>query len=91
MVLFQPGRLGDIELPNRLVMAPLARARSLEPSREPPQRVVTYYSQRATAGLIISESGHVAADSVSRWPRSHCGCQKDDQERLHGFSGAVTR
>ncbi len=66
MVLFQPGRLGDIELPNRLVMAPLARARSLEPSREPPEHVVTYYRQRATAGLIISESGHVAADSVSR-------------------------
>jgi N-ethylmaleimide reductase len=66
MVLLEPGRLGDFELPNRLIMAPLARARSLEPNREPPERVVTYYRQRATAGLIISEAGHVAADSVSR-------------------------
>jgi N-ethylmaleimide reductase len=66
MVLFKLGRLGDFELPNRLIMAPLARARSLEPNREPPERVVTYYRQRATAGLIISEAGHVAADSVSR-------------------------
>jgi N-ethylmaleimide reductase len=66
MALFRSGRLGDFELPNRLIMAPLARARSLEPNREPPERVVTYYRQRATAGLIISEAGHVAADSVSR-------------------------
>jgi N-ethylmaleimide reductase len=47
-------------------MAPLARARSKEPEREPIERVVAYYRQRASAGLIISESAHVSPFSVSR-------------------------
>ncbi|WP_437883998.1 alkene reductase [Pseudomonas sp. LRF_L74] len=66
MSLFQPGQLGELELANRLVMAPLGRARSDERSREPLPRVATYYSQRASAGLIVSEATHVAAESVSR-------------------------
>lgn len=47
-------------------MAPLGRARAHEATREPTPTVVRYYSQRATAGLLISEATHVSPDSVSR-------------------------
>lgn len=66
MSLFASTRIGSLELPNRIVMAPLGRARSEEPTREPLPRVVTYYTQRASAGLIVSEATHVSPDSVSR-------------------------
>jgi N-ethylmaleimide reductase len=66
MSLFAPIRLGSLELPNRVVMAPLGRARAHVERREPTDSVVAYYVQRASAGLIISEATHVAFDSVSR-------------------------
>ncbi len=66
MPLQQDGRLGNIVTPNRIVMAPLGRARNSDPGREPVLRSVTYYVQRASAGLIISEATHVSASSVSR-------------------------
>ncbi|GAH03889.1 unnamed protein product, partial [marine sediment metagenome] len=46
--------IGPYQLPNRIFMAPLGRQRS--PQRQPNDLVVTYYTQRASAGLIISES-----------------------------------
>lgn len=66
MSLFEPIQVGALTLPNRVVMAPLGRARANVESREPTDSVVTYYRQRVTAGLIVSEATHVAADSVSR-------------------------
>jgi N-ethylmaleimide reductase len=66
MSLFSPVRIGALDLPNRVVMAPLGRARADAARREPTESVVAYYVQRATAGLIISEATHVAIDSVSR-------------------------
>jgi N-ethylmaleimide reductase len=66
MSLFQRIRVGALELPNRIVMAPLGRARAHAESRAPTSSVVTYYAQRATAGLIVSEATHVSRDSVSR-------------------------
>jgi N-ethylmaleimide reductase len=64
--LFEPFRLGALELPNRIVMAPLGRARAHVDTREPLPRASTYYVQRATAGLIVSEATHVSVESVSR-------------------------
>jgi len=64
--LFEAGRIGAIDTANRIVMAPLGRARNADPSREALARSVTYYVQRATAGLIISEATHVSEFSVSR-------------------------
>ncbi|GAA5228421.1 alkene reductase [Paeniglutamicibacter antarcticus] len=54
MNLFSPLTLGDLELPNRLVMAPLTRSRS-RIDGVPNDDVVEYYRQRASMGLIISE------------------------------------
>jgi 2,4-dienoyl-CoA reductase-like NADH-dependent reductase (Old Yellow Enzyme family) len=53
MKLLAPARMGDLALANRIVMAPLGRARAQEPSREQLPRAVTYYSQRASAGLLL--------------------------------------
>jgi N-ethylmaleimide reductase len=51
--IFDPVKFGDIELANRIVMAPLTRNRS--PKATPNDLNVTYYEQRATAGLLITE------------------------------------
>ena len=66
MALFQPGRIGSLDVPNRIVMAPLGRARNQVETRAPQDRAVTYYRQRASAALIISEATHVSPASVSR-------------------------
>ncbi|MDT0449659.1 alkene reductase [Streptomyces hesseae] len=52
--LFQPTRLGPLQLPNRLVMAPLTRNRA-GADGVPGALMATYYAQRASAGLIIAE------------------------------------
>jgi N-ethylmaleimide reductase len=53
-MLFSPMTLGELELPNRLVMAPLTRVRSGKDGIPGPL-VVEYYRQRASLGLIVSE------------------------------------
>ena len=60
--LFQPIRIGDIELANRVVMAPLTRCRADEPAGDVPGSAmnIDYYRQRSNAGLIISEGTQVA-------------------------------
>jgi N-ethylmaleimide reductase len=52
--LFDPITIGDIALSNRIVMAPLTRNRS--PGAVPNTLNATYYEQRATAGLLITEA-----------------------------------
>ncbi|MET0794714.1 MAG: alkene reductase [Polyangiaceae bacterium] len=64
--LFEAMCVGALTLPNRIVMAPLGRARADAQNREPTPSVVAYYVQRATAGLIISEATHISPNSVSR-------------------------
>lgn len=53
--LFEPLKIGSLVLPNRIIMAPLTRARAGE-HRIPNDLMATYYAQRATAGLILSEA-----------------------------------
>ncbi|UVK51502.1 alkene reductase [Mesorhizobium sp. AR02] len=79
--LFDPLRAGDLALANRIVMAPLTRNRS--PNAVPGDLSVTYYSQRATAGLIVTEAtaishqgqgyanvpGLYGADQLAGWKR----------------------
>ena len=58
--LFTPLQLGDLTLANRVVMAPLTRMRSKQPGNIPWELNATYYAQRASAGLIISEATQVS-------------------------------
>ncbi len=57
--LFDPVRLGEVSLANRIVMAPMTRTRAA-PGRVPNDLMRLYYAQRATAGLIISEATSVS-------------------------------
>ena len=58
--MFTPVKLGAIELKNRLVMAPLTRMRAID-GDVPHPLAKTYYAQRASAGLIISEATQISA------------------------------
>ncbi|MFD4432495.1 alkene reductase, partial [Nocardia sp. NPDC058497] len=55
--LFERSRLGDLVLPNRVVMAPMSRVRAAAGGLATPS-MASYYAQRATAGLIVSEGTH---------------------------------
>ncbi len=59
-VLFQPYLMGDLALPNRVLMSPLTRARSTQPGDIPNDMNAHYYQQRAGAGLIFSEATQVS-------------------------------
>jgi N-ethylmaleimide reductase len=60
--LFSPVALGDVQLANRVVMAPLTRMRSGE-AGVPGDLVVEHYAQRASAGLIITEGTYPSTES----------------------------
>ncbi len=66
MALFNPARLGDLNLPNRILLAPLGRGRNDPGTRSPQERSAIYYRQRASAGLLISEATHISPGTVSR-------------------------
>jgi len=57
--IFSPYNLGDLTLPNRMVMAPMTRNRADE-NGVPRPMMATYYAQRATAGLIVTEATQVS-------------------------------
>jgi len=57
--LFTPLRIGAVDVPNRILMAPLTRMRA-GPGRVPTPLMATYYSQRASAGLIVTEATAVS-------------------------------
>lgn len=61
--LLKPFKLGNIELPNRIVMAPLTRRRAGEDRAPTPMNAV-YYAQRATAGLMISEATQISPQGL---------------------------
>lgn len=58
-IMFTPVTLGSIELKNRLVMAPLTRMRAIA-GDVPNPLAKTYYAQRASAGLIITEATQIS-------------------------------
>ncbi len=66
--LFQPLTLGAIAIPNRVIMAPLTRGRA-GTSRIPNDLMVEYYTQRAGAGLIISEATQISHQATG-WAQS---------------------
>ena len=57
-VLFTKLKFGRVTLPNRIVMSPMTRSRADE-NFAPPAMSVTYYTQRASAGLIIAGSTNI--------------------------------
>ncbi len=62
--LFDPITIGELHLNNRVLMAPLTRARAVGGGRVPNALMAEYYAQRASAGLILSEATAVAPQGV---------------------------
>ena len=62
--LLTPYCMGSLELPNRVVMAPMTRNRGDNPENKATDLVARYYAQRASAGLIISEGTFVSRQAV---------------------------
>lgn len=62
--LFDPITIGDLRLPNRILMAPLTRNRSSGDGRVPNELMRDYYVQRASAGAIIAEATSVTPAGV---------------------------
>ncbi|HEY9204911.1 MAG TPA: alkene reductase [Candidatus Methanoperedens sp.] len=87
-------KLGDIELPNRMVMAPMTRCRAIE-RNVPNPLAVTYYAQRASAGLIITEGSQVSPQGIGyvRTPGIHSPEQvagwKKVTDAIHRAGGKV--
>jgi len=74
--LFEPTRLGPYDLDHRLVMAPMTRSRAND-EHVPPDTAITYYRQRASASLIITEATHTHPEGVG-YPNTP-GIHTDDQ------------
>lgn len=61
--LFSQYQMGDLTLPNRIVMAPMTRSRAGD-ADVPVSLMVTYYIQRASAGMIITEGSQVSPQGM---------------------------
>ena len=75
-MLLEPFQLGDLNLKNRVVLAPMTRARAGE-ERLPNALMAEYYTQRASAGLIITEATVVSEQGIG-WPNTP-GIYSDEQ------------
>ncbi|MFL6857617.1 MAG: alkene reductase [Allosphingosinicella sp.] len=64
--LFEPIRLGALLCPNRIVMAPMTRARATR-DHVPTELMAAYYAQRASAGLILTEATGISREGLG-WP-----------------------
>ena len=92
--LFDPIKLGAIEAPNRILMAPLTRGRATR-EHVPTDIMKTYYAQRAGAGLIISEATGISRQGLG-WPFAP-GLWSEDQveawkpvtESVHEAGGRI--
>jgi N-ethylmaleimide reductase len=58
--LLSPFQSAALDLPNRVCMAPMTRGRADNPDHVPPALEVEYYTQRASAGLLITEGTHIS-------------------------------
>ncbi len=94
MKLFEKYKLGDIELQNRMAMSPMTRSRAVEGNVPNPLSAI-YYSQRAKAGLIISEASQVSTQGVGyiRTPGIYSPEQvegwKDVTRAVHDAGGKI--
>jgi 2,4-dienoyl-CoA reductase-like NADH-dependent reductase (Old Yellow Enzyme family) len=92
--LFDPINLGDLTLPNRIIMAPLTRARA-DAVRVPNALMAEYYVQRASAGLIISEATSVTpmgvgyADTPGLWSEEQVAGWKLVTNAVHKAGGRI--
>src|SRR5258707_321504 len=92
--LHDPIRIGDWELPNRVIMAPLTRCRASE-GRVPNDLMRQYYQQRAGAGLIISEATSISPmgggypNTPGIWSQEQIAGWKRVTDGVHSAGGQI--
>ena len=92
--LFDPIRLGAIAAPNRILMAPLTRARA-DRAAVPTPIMAEYYAQRASAGLIISEATGISRlglgwpNAPGLWSDAQVEAWKPVTQAVHGAGGRI--
>jgi N-ethylmaleimide reductase len=92
--LFTPHQLADLTLRNRLVMAPMTRSRASEDGVPLPV-VATYYAQRATAALILTESNNVSPmaigsiDTTGLYSVAQTDGWRDVVDAVHAAGGLI--
>ena len=93
--LLAPLQLGDLHLPNRIVMAPLTRARAVGADRVPNALMARHYAQRAGFGLILSEATAVTpqgvgyADTPGLWSEAQVEGWRGVTEAVHAAGGRI--
>jgi len=85
--LFDPIKLGEINAPNRVLMAPLTRGRATR-EHVPTELMATYYAQRAGAGLIITEATGISRQGLG-WPYAPGLWTKEQVEAWKPVTAAV--
>jgi N-ethylmaleimide reductase len=82
--LFEPLALGEITLPNRIVMPPMTRSRASQPGDEANDLMAAYYAQRASAGLIVSKGTYISplAKGYAWTPGIHTQAQIDGWRKV---------
>lgn len=92
--LFEPFRMGNIELKNRIGMAPMTRSRAL-PDGTPSDLAAEYYGQRASVGLIISEGtqpsddGQGYSNTPGIYAEAHIEGWKKVTSKVHNEGGRI--
>ncbi|SEE57473.1 alkene reductase [Pseudomonas kilonensis] len=93
-ILFTPYTLGDLTLSNRVVLAPLTRNRAGQ-GFVPSEFAATYYSQRASAGLLISEASQISQqgqgyqDTPGIYTRAQIDGWRTVTEAVHAKGGRI--
>jgi N-ethylmaleimide reductase len=93
--LFTPYRMGDLDLPNRIVMAPLTRMRARSHDHVPTTLQAEYYAQRASAGLIIAEATAISpegfgwADTPGLWTEEQVRGWRRVTDAVHSAGGRI--
>ena len=93
--LLDPITIGDLRLPNRILMAPLTRNRSSGAGRVPNALMRNYYVQRAFAGMIVSEATSVTPMGVGYphtpgiWSREQVDGWRAITEGVHKAGGRM--
>jgi N-ethylmaleimide reductase len=95
--LFTPYRMGDLDLPNRIVMAPLTRMRAQSHNHVPTALQAGYYAQRASAGLIVAEATAISregfgwADTPGLWTAEQVRGWRRVTDAVHAAGGRIIR
>src|SRR5271170_5943186 len=93
--LFTPVRMGDLDLPNRIVMAPLTRMRARSTDHVPTELQAQYYAQRVSAGLIVAEAKAISpdgfgwADTPGLWSAEQVQGWRRVTDAVHAAGGRI--